>query len=223
MYDATLKSLQKDLQNLEHSSLAALADGEVEEYDSLQTRIESLQQEIQAREMKVAEQSAEEEKKKADMRERLEHDRLQHSRAGIAALNDTAKKIQVWQGYNNEHRLFTYDELLQKMNAILKRKESFSVGSSYYGKLSVTSSGEKTIFNYECNNRDQKEFRLEVTSTESFELFLKTINLTWCKFEPEREHGTGQILTESCFRYDGETIVRDLFQAFADALYKKMA
>lgn len=221
MYDEILEKLNKDLEILESKSLAALAAQKQDEYDSLEKEKESLQQKIRIREGIVKEQTAVNNQNRKDEHNKIVDERLQYSRKGLTGVNYADEVIEVWQGWNRDKLKFTYDELVKSIHTILKAKKSFTVGNQYNGQLSARIADGITRFVYHYYDREENDFVLEATNLDNIESFMKSLNLISCSSQPEIEHGIGQSLSEAHFQYRGDRIIKDLFQSFADALYKK--
>ncbi len=221
MYDKTLHELNEELRITKGKTLAALADGKIAEYESLKKEEESLQEKIKAREEIAKQENATKNKNKIDAKDSIRNERLEFSRNELAQLNCADKKITVYQGTDIKRLEFTYNELLQKMNVILKAEKSFDVGDEYRGKLIATIVDKQTNFVFHFDNYDKKDFVLEVSNIESIETFMKSLTLISCTVDHEYEEAVSHTLTESDFRYTGESIIRNLFQSFANALYGK--
>lgn len=223
MYDSLLNKLGKDLETLEGKILAALADGKNTEHDSLLKEKKLLVKQIGARQQIVNKEAENQNKSKQNSSNQVLSERLEHSRKQLAELNCVGEKVEVFQGFGIKGLEFTYEELLQKINEILKRKKSFTVGNQYDGELTVTRSGifnKTTKFVYHYYNRDKQDFVLKVSNMENFSTFMKSLTLVSCSSDPEIEHGVGHPIPESNYLYYGESIIRDLFYSFAKALYK---
>jgi hypothetical protein len=224
MYDREIELLEEKLSALTNKSLRALADGDTARHLTLATQIGLLQGKIKRRQEDV--QKAFDLKKENDIKtlQQITSSRLRTSQEELRNLDCDKMKVEVLKGKSWKSKNFSLDELLLKVNNILKKEKRFIIGDKDYKGLTVNALGKKVVFDYHHDDRTKYKFRMEVSDMTNMKTFINSSQLISCSTTPEIEHGVcSPHLTdvEKFYIYRGEHIIQHLFETFAENLYGK--